>query len=284
MIAATSDSTSSPIPALIARRRRTTVGVGILMTFAGPLRVPGGRRRVAGLPLISGSHRRTELSALRVGRGGIHNSTADINHSLSVSSYRAMSRMSTRTILASAALLCILSARTIFAADSANALPAGALKSAPSMYLREASSSPIRWQPWSPQTLALARSLNRPIMIDIGAVWCHWCHVMDQTTYADPKVAALVSESFVPVKVDTDERPDIDGYYQVAAQNFSAGGWPLTCFATPDGAPLLIAGYLPPTGEEHRGMLWVLSAVSEAYNKDPKFDKLAHEIAAKVGE
>ncbi|HWJ40313.1 MAG TPA: DUF255 domain-containing protein, partial [Candidatus Limnocylindrales bacterium] len=96
--------------------------------------------------------------------------------------------MSTRTILATVALLCILAARANAATDSANALPAGALKSVSSMYLREASSSAIRWQPWSPQTLALARSLNRPIMIDIGAVWCHWCHVMDATTYADPDV------------------------------------------------------------------------------------------------
>src|SRR5580698_2205956 len=292
MIAATSESTSSPIPALIARRRRTTVGVGILMTFAGPLRVPGGRRRVAGLPLISGSHRRTELSALRVGRGGIHNSTADINHSLSLSSYRAMSRMSTRTILASAALLCILSARTIFAADSANALPAGALKSAPSMYLREASSSPIRWQPWSPQTLALARSLNRPIMIDIGAVWCHWCHVMDETTYTDPEVAAALNSLFVPVKIDTDERPDLDEYYQNAASQLTgAGGWPLTCFTTPDGALFFAAGFLPPrpgsgpggSGGENSSMLPLLKRISQVYASDPAgLEKEAEATAAKL--
>ncbi len=115
------------------------------------------------------------------------------------------------------------------------------------MYLREASSSAIRWQPWTPQTLALARSLNRPIMIDIGAVWCHWCHVMDATTYADPDVAAALNSEFVPVKVDTDERPDIDAYYQnAAAQLTGAGGWPLTCFTTPDGALFFAAGYLPP--------------------------------------
>ena len=161
-------------------------------------------------------------------------------------------------------------------------LPAHALKDSPSLYLREAAAGPIRWQPWNAATFTLARKLKRPMLIDIGAVWCHWCHVMDQTTYADAKVAAMVNDYFVPVKVDTDERPDIDGYYQVAAQNFSVGGWPLTCFATPDGAPLLIAGYLPPNSKEHRGMLWVLDRVKEAYAIDPKFDKLAHEIAAKV--
>src|SRR5277367_3923059 len=277
MIAATSESTSSPIPALIARRRRTTVGVGILMTFAGPLRVPGGRRRVAGLPLISGSQRTRNSTALVVGRGGIHNSTANINHSLSVSSYLAISRKSTRTILASAALLCMLSVRTSFAADSASALPAGALKSAPSMYLREASSSAIRWQPWNPQTLALARKLNRPIMIDIGAVWCHWCHVMDETTYSDPQVAAALNSEFVPVKVDTDERPDLDDYYQnAAAQLTGAGGWPLTCFTTPDGALIFAAGYLPPrpgsgpggSGGESTSMLPLLARISQVYATD----------------
>ncbi len=165
--------------------------------------------------------------------------------------------------------------------QNSDALPSHALKDSPSLYLREATDGAIRWQPWNETTFALARKLKRPLLIDIGAVWCHWCHVMDQTTYADAKVAAMVNDKFVPVKVDTDERPDVDGYYQTAAQNFSAGGWPLTCFAMPDGAPLLIAGYLPPGSEEHRGMLWVLDRVNEAFG-DPKFDRLAHEIAAKV--
>jgi uncharacterized protein YyaL (SSP411 family) len=197
-------------------------------------------------------------------------------------------RKATLAIFALAVAIVFASgARATLAAEqtsSANgALPVGALKNSSSLYLREAAGGPIRWQPWNEATFTLARTLKRPILIDIGAVWCHWCHVMDETTYADAKVAAMVNEYFVPVKVDTDERPDLDGYYQVAAQNFSAGGWPLTCFATPDGAPLLIAGYLPPGAEEHRGMLWVLTRVKEAYADDPKFDKLAHEIAAKVG-
>ena len=166
---------------------------------------------------------------------------------------------------------------------SQDALPSNALKGASSLYLREAASGPVRWQPWNDATFTLARKINRPILIDIGAVWCHWCHVMDQTTYSDPNVAVMINSYFVPIKVDTDERPDIDGYYQVAAQAFSSGGWPLTCFATPDGAPLLIAGYLPPDASERRGMLWVLDRVKDAYAKDPNFTKLAHEVAAKIG-
>jgi hypothetical protein len=205
-------------------------------------------------------------------------------------SYRATNDMSTRNsrvaIFALAAAVFFISAVSGASAatqssSGSDALPSHALKDSPSLYLREAADGPIRWQPWNEATFALARKLKRPLLIDIGAVWCHWCHVMDQTTYADAKVAAMVNEKFVPVKVDTDERPDIDGYYQTAAQNFSAGGWPLTCFATPDGAPLLITGYLPPGAKEHRGMLWVLDRVNEAYG-DPKFDRLAHEIAAKV--
>ncbi len=145
------------------------------------------------------------------------------------------------------------------------------------MYLREASSSAIRWQAWSPRTLALARTLNRPILIDIGAVWCHWCHVMDETTYADPEVAAALNSNFVPVKVDSDERPDIDEYYQnAAAQLTGAGGWPLTCFTTPDGALFFAAGYLPPrpgsgpngSGGEDSSMRPLLKRISQVYATD----------------
>jgi uncharacterized protein YyaL (SSP411 family) len=145
------------------------------------------------------------------------------------------------------------------------------------MYLREASSSAIRWQAWSPRTLALARTLNRPILIDIGAVWCHWCHVMDETTYADPEVAAALNSNFVPVKVDSDERPDIDEYYQnAAAQLTGAGGWPLTCFTTPDGALFFAAGYLPPrpgsgpngSGGEDSSMGPLLKRISQVYATD----------------
>src|SRR5258708_20685891 len=84
------------------------------------------------------------------------------------------------------------------------ALPPHALKSSPSLYLREAATSAIRWQPWGPETFALARTLNRPILIDIAAFWFHCCHVMDQTTYADPEVAAQVNRYFIPLKFHTD--------------------------------------------------------------------------------
>jgi uncharacterized protein len=201
--------------------------------------------------------------------------------------------LSTRTRLASLALVClgaILTAGTAFCESSAasgpGALPPRALADAPGMYLREAAASPIRWQPWSAASFALARKLKRPVLIDIGAVWCHWCHVMDQTTYADPKVIELINRAFVPIKVDTDERPGVDSYYQSAAETFSAGGWPLTVFATPDGAPLLITGYLPPHGsvgeQPALGMVAVLERVAEAYRREPRATQFAHELASKL--
>ena len=206
--------------------------------------------------------------------------------------YLALPEMSTEkwitTILALAvAVFCTFAAPATHAAsDAGDALPAGALSNSASLYLREASSGLIRWQPWDDASFSLARKLKRPMLIDIGAVWCHWCHVMDQTTYADPKVAALVNRFFVPVKVDTDERPDIDLYYQSAGRDFDAGGWPLTCFTTADGAPLFIAGYLPPEPPSRDangyGMIWVLTRVKDAYAKDPNFTRLAHQLAAKV--
>ena len=114
-------------------------------------------------------------------------------------------------------------------------------------------------------------------MIDIGAVWCHWCHVMDETTYADPEVAAELNRDFVPVKIDTDERPDLDEYYQHAAAALTgAGGWPLTCFTTPDGALFFATGYLPPrpgsgpngSGGENSSMIPLLKRISQVYAAD----------------
>ncbi len=191
------------------------------------------------------------------------------------------------------ALVCfiaIVAAATAFGAapvtSGAGALPRHALGDEPGSYLRQAAQSPIRWQPWSAASFALARKLKRPVLIDIGAVWCHWCHVMDQTTYADAQVIELINRDFVPIKVDTDERPGVDSYYQTAAETFSAGGWPLTVFATPDGAPLLITGYLPPhgpgAGQHALGMADVLQRVAEAYRRDPRATRFAHDLARKL--
>jgi uncharacterized protein YyaL (SSP411 family) len=157
----------------------------------------------------------------------------------------------------------------------AEELPAAALRDASSVYLRQAASGPIRWQPYSDASFALAKRMHRPVLIDIGAMWCHWCHVMDDQTYADPEVAQLINGLFVPVKVDRDQRPDIDQYYQAAAAELSGnGGWPLTCFTLPDGALIAAYGFLPPAksaaGRDSPAMEAVASEVASAYHSHGK--------------
>ncbi len=128
---------------------------------------------------------------------------------------------------------------------------------------------PIRWHEWGEEAFAAAKRLNKPILLDVGAVWCHWCHVMDRESYDDPEIAQIVNERFVAIKVDRDERPDIDARYQVAVQALSGqGGWPLTAFLTPDGKPYFGGTYFPP--DEHYGrpsFRRVLLSLSDAFHE-----------------
>ncbi len=128
---------------------------------------------------------------------------------------------------------------------------------------------PIRWHEWGEEAFATAASENKPILLDIGAVWCHWCHVMDRESYDSPEIAQIVNERFIAVKVDRDERPDIDSRYQAAVSAISGqGGWPLTAFLTPDGKPFYGGTYFPP--EDHYGrpsFKRVLLSISDAYHQ-----------------
>jgi len=120
------------------------------------------------------------------------------------------------------------------------------LDHAASSYLRSARHQPVLWHPWGEAAFSRAQAENKPILLDIGAVWCHWCHVMDRESYEDPGVAALINQHFVAVKVDRDERPDVDARYQAAVSAISGqGGWPLTAFLTPDGRPYFGGTYFP---------------------------------------
>jgi uncharacterized protein len=143
------------------------------------------------------------------------------------------------------------------------------LSRASSSYLRSAKHQPIQWQEWGEDAFATAQRENKPMLLDIGAVWCHWCHVMDRESYDDPQIAAIVNESFIPVKVDRDERPDIDSRYQAAVQALSGqGGWPLTAFLTPDGKPFYGGTYFPP--QDHYGrpsFRRVLLSIANAYKE-----------------
>jgi uncharacterized protein YyaL (SSP411 family) len=136
-----------------------------------------------------------------------------------------------------------------------------------SPYLRSASHQPVDWYPWGEEAFRRARELDRPLLLDIGAVWCHWCHVIDRESYEDPETARLINELFVPVKVDRDERPDIDSRYQAAVAAISGqGGWPLTAFLTPDGKVFYGGTYFPPDDRYGRpGFSSVLRAVADFY-------------------
>lgn len=128
---------------------------------------------------------------------------------------------------------------------------------------------PIEWHEWSEAAFDAARRENKPILLDIGAVWCHWCHVMDRESYDDPETARIVNENFIAVKVDRDERPDVDSRYQVAVSAISGqGGWPLTAFLTPDGKPFYGGTYFPPNDHWGRpGFKRVLLSIAQAFRE-----------------
>ena len=143
------------------------------------------------------------------------------------------------------------------------------LSTASSAYLRSAMHQPVQWHEWGEEAFSTAQRENKPILLDIGAVWCHWCHVMDRESYDDPEVAQIVNDRFIAVKVDRDERPDIDSRYQAAISAISGqGGWPLTAFLTPDGKPFYGGTYFPPGDQYGRpSFKRVLLAISDAYHE-----------------
>src|SRR6185503_11782320 len=136
-----------------------------------------------------------------------------------------------------------------------------------SPYLLQHAENPVDWFPWGDEALALARETDRPLLVSIGYSACHWCHVMERESFEDPEVAELMNEHFVPVKVDREERPDVDAIYMDAVQAMTGhGGWPLNAFLTPEGVPFYAGTYYPP--EPRQGMpSWrqVLVGVAEAW-------------------
>jgi uncharacterized protein len=148
-----------------------------------------------------------------------------------------------------------------------NARHTNELTAAASSYLRSAARQPVRWREWGDEAFAAAKQEDKPILLDIGAVWCHWCHVMDRESYENEEIARIINENYVAVKVDRDERPDIDARYQVAVSALTGqGGWPLTAFLTPDGKPFYGGTYFPPDDYYGRpGMRRVLQSVATSY-------------------
>ena len=120
------------------------------------------------------------------------------------------------------------------------------LAQAASSYLLSARHQPVQWHAWGEAAFARAQAEDKPILLDIGAVWCHWCHVMDRESYENAEIAAFINQNFVAVKVDRDERPDVDARYQAAVAAIAGqGGWPLTAILTPDGRPYFGGTYFP---------------------------------------
>jgi len=142
-----------------------------------------------------------------------------------------------------------------------------ALGQAASAYLRSARHQPVAWNEWGAAAFERARREDKPVLLDIGAVWCHWCHVMDRESYEDAETAALINERFIAVKVDRDERPDVDTRYQSAVAAISGqGGWPLTAFLTPDGLPYFGGTYFPPDERYGRpSFRRVLATMADAF-------------------
>ena len=148
---------------------------------------------------------------------------------------------------------------------------ASRLARARSAYLRSAAEQAIDWHPWGREPFELARRTGRPVLLDIGASWCHWCHVMDEGTYSDPEVARLLAQQFVAVKVDRDEHPEIDRRFQRQVSALTGeGGWPLTAFLTSDGEAFYGGTYFPPTdGHGRPGFRRLLREIGRLWSEEP---------------
>jgi uncharacterized protein YyaL (SSP411 family) len=161
------------------------------------------------------------------------------------------------------------------------------LKDSASPYLRSAAHQPVNWHEWGEEAFLKARAAEKPILLDIGAVWCHWCHVIDRESYDNPEIAAMINELYIPVKVDRDERPDVDSRYQSAISAISGqGGWPLTAFLTPDGKPFFGGTYFPPEDAMGRpGFKRILLGVAEAFrNRRGEVDNSARALEEAVAK
>ncbi|OLT49209.1 N-acylglucosamine 2-epimerase [Saccharomonospora sp. CUA-673] len=149
---------------------------------------------------------------------------------------------------------------------------ANRLANSTSPYLLQHADNPVDWWPWGPEALAEAAERNVPILLSVGYAACHWCHVMAHESFEDDEIAAVMNEHFVNVKVDREERPDIDAVYMSATQAMTGqGGWPMTCFLTPDGKPFHCGTYYPPAPVHGMpAFRQVLDAVARAWDERPE--------------
>ena len=155
-----------------------------------------------------------------------------------------------------------------------------------SPYLKQHADNPVNWYPWGSEALEMAQTQDRPILLSIGYAACHWCHVMAHESFENPEIAALMNRHFVNIKVDREERPDIDSIYMLAVQMLTGqGGWPMTMFLTPEGKPFYGGTYFPPEdrqvapGQVMPGFPRIIEAVVEAYrNRRDEVETSADQI------
>src|SRR5437016_6191499 len=170
----------------------------------------------------------------------------------------------------------------ISAAEATNPAHINRLAKEKSPYLLQHAHNPVDWYPWGPEAFEKAKKENKPIFLSVGYSTCHWCHVMERESFADPAVAKLINDGFVPIKVDREERPDVDRFYMTFVQaSTGGGGWPMTVFLTPDLKPFVGGTYFPPEDTDRLpGLKTILPRVGAAWEKD--HDKIvanADEIA-----
>ena len=165
------------------------------------------------------------------------------------------------------------------------ARPANRLAREVSPYLLQHAHNPVDWYPWGPEAIDRAVREDKPILLSIGYSACHWCHVMERESFESDSIAALMNERFVSIKVDREERPDLDHVYQLVVQLMGrSGGWPLTVFLTPDQRPFFGGTYFPPADRYGMpGFPKVLVGLSEAYRtKRDQVEAQAEEIAGAI--
>ncbi len=159
-----------------------------------------------------------------------------------------------------------------------------------SPYLLQHAHNPVDWHPWGEEAFEKARREDKPLLISIGYSACHWCHVMERESFENPQMAALINETVVPVKVDREERPDVDAIYMNACQAMTGqGGWPLNAFVTPEGKPFFVGTYFPPDDRYGRpSFATVLQRVREVWTEDREHlteqaEKLHRDLARGMG-
>ena len=158
-----------------------------------------------------------------------------------------------------------------------------------SPYLLQHAHNPVNWFPWGDEAFALAKKLNRPVLLSVGYSTCHWCHVMEEESFEDPELARFFNEHYVAIKVDREERPDIDAIYMSAVQALTGrGGWPMTVWLTPERKPFYGGTYFPPQDGDRGaryGFLTLLTELEKAYHQQPqKVLQSSEQLAAMIGQ